>query len=99
MISDWKRLGKTLTHFWIYLFQDSSLNVSKMGTTAHAFDLEAEVEPIPDLGDEDDDGGGGGGPGEFGMDADDFNPDTIDNNDAGQSVTGRYHGEFVTCAT
>ena len=61
-------------------FQDASLNVSKLGSSAHAFDLEAEVEPIPNLDDEEDDGGGGG---EFGMDVDDFNPDTVDSNDAG----------------
>ena len=44
------------------------------------FDLEAEVEPIPNLEDEEDDGGGGG---EFGMDVDDFNPDTVDNDETG----------------
>ena len=59
--------------------------MSKLGTTAHAFDLEAEVEPIPELGEDDDDDDGGGGAAEFGMDIDDFNPDTVDNNDAGQS--------------
>ena len=51
-----------------------------MGSSTHAFDLEAEVEPIPNLEDEEDDGGGGG---EFGMDVDDFNPDTVDNDEAG----------------
>ena len=54
--------------------------MSKLGSSTHAFDLEAEVEPIPNLEDEEDDGGGGV---ELGMDADDFNPDTVDNDDAG----------------
>ena len=54
--------------------------MSKLGSSTHAFDLEAEVEPIPNPDDEEDEGGGDA---DFGMDVDDFNPDTLDNEDAG----------------
>ncbi len=67
-----------------YSEQDqSALNVSQLGTASHAFDLEAEAEPIPDLCDEPEDEGGGG--------EDDFNPDMLDQEDLGEKLPGNLN--------
>ncbi len=61
--------------------EESALETPRHGSVAHAFDLDAEVEPIPALDDP-----GGDDADAFDDPAADFNPDALDQDDAGEDI-------------